>query len=109
MRCSDGINCTDGKHLGHPLCCFKQVYEVQIKHIYANTTTVTHSTRVETIIFLDQDNNELLFGQSINGRSDDHNMVSGAESGAGVESVQSLHSPGSLLQDRSLLHRWVDG
>ena len=105
LRCSDGIDRVDGKHLGHPLCCFKQVYEVQI---YANTTTVTHSTRVETIIFLDQDNNELLFGQSINGRSDDHNMVSGAESGAGVESVQSLHSPGSLLQDRSLLHRWVD-
>ena len=40
LRCSDGIDRVDGKHLGHPLCCFKQVYEVQI---YANTTTVTHS------------------------------------------------------------------
>ena len=102
-RGDDGARSTRRQRVGYSLRRAQQVHEVRCcaKHWMVVTD--------DNLDANGQDHDELLPGEPLHRGPDDHALVPGPEPRQGDERVQRVRAPGSLLQDRGVLHRWTGG
>ena len=74
-------------------------------HLYLSRGGNKHELRYLYDLLVTQDHDELLPGESVHGRPDDHPLVPGPEPGQGAQRQERIHPARHLLQDRGVLYR----
>ena len=74
-------------------------------HLYLSRGGNKHELRYLYDPLVTQDHDELLPGESVHGRPDDHPLVPRPEPGQGAQRQERVHPARHLLQDWGVLHR----
>ena len=74
-------------------------------HLYLSRGGNKHEVRYLYDPLVAQDHDELLPGEPVHGRPDDHALVPRPEPGQGAQRQERVHPARHLLQDRGVLYR----